>query len=153
LRYFDAAASQGHRGALSDMGFYYSQVDVNLAKADEYFLVAARCGSLDAQVELGFNYEFGRGVAPNRQQAVYWLLQAAPHWGQAGYVAQWLQDPNTPHFQNADQLGNYISAKIRRNIVLSTPRGGPIMGPRCNGFSENQSNGHCNNLDGSFAHN
>ncbi len=121
FRYLNAAAEQGHRGAISDLGFYYSQVAPDLAKADRYFLAAARCGSLDAQVELGFNYEFGRGVPANRAQAIYWLMQAAPHWQQAGYAAQWLGYPNTPHFQNADQLGRYISAKTRQNIILSTP--------------------------------
>jgi TPR repeat protein len=128
-----ASANQGHRGAITDLGFYYSQVTVDLAKADQYFLVSAKCGSLDAQVELGFNYEFARGVEWNRKQAIYWLMQAAPHFGKAGYAAQWLQDPATPHFQNVDQLSNYISAKINQRIVLSLPRNrGPIPGtPGC----------------------
>ncbi|HLW76575.1 MAG TPA: hypothetical protein VKS01_06305, partial [Bryobacteraceae bacterium] len=30
LRYFNAAAQQGHRGAIADLGFYYSQVAVDL---------------------------------------------------------------------------------------------------------------------------
>lgn len=133
LRYMTASADQGHRGAITDLGFYYSQVTVDLAKADQYFLVSAKCGSLDAQVELGFNYEFARGVEWNRKQAIYWLMQAAPHFGKAGYAAQWLQDPATPHFQNVDQLSNYISAKINQRIVLSLPRNrGPIPGtPGC----------------------
>lgn len=121
-RYFSAAAQQGHRGALADMGFYYSQVVVDLAKADQYFLTAAQCGSLEAEVELGLNYEFGRGVQRNRKQAIYWLLTAAPHWGKAGYIAEWLQDPNTPSFQNIDQLSRWVNMKTGQNIVLSTPK-------------------------------
>jgi TPR repeat protein len=123
FRYMNAAAMQGHRGAISDLGFYYSQITVDLAKADQYFLVAAHCGNIDSQVELAFNYEFGRGVAPNRQQAIYWLSVAAPHWGQAHFVLDWLSRPETPHFQNIDQLSNYISAKLQRAIYLSTPHG------------------------------
>jgi len=122
LRYFNAAAEQGHRGAIMDLGFYYSQVVVDLPAADRYLLAAAQCGSLEAQVELGLNYEFGRGIARNRQQAIHWLLTAAPHWGKAGYIAEWLQDPNTPGFQNIDQLSRYVNYKTGMNIILSTPK-------------------------------
>jgi TPR repeat protein len=130
FRYFNAAALQGHRGALADMGFFYSQVEIDLARADQYFVAAARCGNLDAQVELGLNYEFGRGVQRNRQQAVYWLMQAAPHWGKAGYIAEWLQAAGTPRFQNVDQLSNYISAKINQRFLMSLPNGGDPNRPR-----------------------
>lgn len=129
LRYFKAAADQGHRGALADLGFFYSQVIVDLPTADRYFVAAAQCGSIDAQVELGFNYEFARGVAWNRKEAIYWLMQAAPHFGRAGYAAQWLQDPSTPHFRDVDQLSNYISAKINQRILLSLPRNTGIPRP------------------------
>lgn len=129
LKYFTASADQGHRGAITDLGFYYSQVTIDLAKADQYFLVSARCGSIDAQVELGFNYEFARGIEWNRKQAIYWLMQAAPHFGKAGYAAQWLQDPKTPHFKNVDQLSSYISAKINQRIVLSMPTSNGIPRP------------------------
>jgi TPR repeat protein len=125
FQYLSAAAAQGHRGAITDLGFYYSEVSLNLPKANTYFLAGARCGNLDAQAELGLNYEFGRGIERNRQQAIHWLLSAAPHWGQAAYIAEWLQRPDTPHFQNADQLGRYISAKIGKAITISTPHGGP----------------------------
>ena len=134
FRYMSAAAAQGHRGAIADLGFYYSLVEVNLAKADQYLLAAARCGNVDAQTELGFNYEFGRGVPRNRQEAIRWLMIAAEHSGQAGYVAQWLEKPDTPYFQNADQLGNYIGAKTHQAFVISRPSGmfAPIPGhPGC----------------------
>ena len=122
LRYFNAAAQQGHRGAIADLGFFYSQVVVDLPTADRYLLAAAECGSLEAQVELGLNYEFGGGVARNRQQAIHWLMTAAPHWGKAGYIAEWLQDPNTPVFQNIDQFSHWVNMKTGQNIVLSTPK-------------------------------
>jgi TPR repeat protein len=128
FQYLSAAAAQGHRGAITDLGFYYSEVSVNLPKANTYFLAAARCGNLDAQAELALNYEFGRGIERNRQQAIRWLLSAAPHWGQAAYIAEWLQKPDTPHFQNADQLGRYIGARTGRAISIATPHlnGAPI---------------------------
>jgi TPR repeat protein len=118
FRYLSAAAAQGHRGAIADLGFYYSQVVGDLSRADQYLLAAARCGSVDAQTELGLNYEFGRGVPRDRQQAVHWLLIAAQQSGQAAFVAKWLQKPNTPHFENADQLGTYVGIKIKQSYVI-----------------------------------
>ncbi|HEY3739754.1 MAG TPA: tetratricopeptide repeat protein, partial [Bryobacteraceae bacterium] len=131
LRYFSAAAAQGHRGAITDLGFYYSQVIIDLPKADRYFLAGAQCGNIDAQVELGLNYEFGRGVPRDRQRALYWLRTAAPHWGQAALAADWLQRPDTPHFQNADQLGTYIGRRTGRITSITSSHGPMPNTPGC----------------------
>jgi tetratricopeptide (TPR) repeat protein len=128
VKYFKAAAAQGHRGALAELGFVYSQQGVNLAEADEYMLRAARCGSVDSEVGLGLNYEFGRGVQRNRRTAVYWLSQAAPVSGPAADLLRWLQDPNTPSFQSLDQLAGYINARTGRRVNLSGVRGVPRPG-------------------------
>jgi tetratricopeptide (TPR) repeat protein len=128
VQYFKAAAAQGHRGALAELGFVYSQQGVNLGEANEYMLRAARCGSVDSEVGLGLNYEFGRGVQRSRKQAVYWLSQAAPTSGPAAELLRWLRDPKTPSFQNLDQLAGYISARSGRRLNLSGVRGMPRPG-------------------------
>ena len=122
LRYMTASAAQGHRGAMKDAGAYYSYVEVDLLKANRYFLAAAQCGELESMVELGLNYELARGVAWNRQQAIYWLSRAAPHWGQAQWIVDGLRQPGTPRFQNVDQLFQYIARS--HNAPISHPSSG-----------------------------
>lgn len=128
VQYFKAAAAQGHRGALAELGFVYSQQSVNLEQANEYMLRAARCGSVDSEVGLGLNYEFGRGVQRSRKTAVYWLSQAAATSGPAAELLPWLRDPNTPSFQNLDQLSGYINGRTGRRVNLSGVRGIPRRG-------------------------
>jgi TPR repeat protein len=139
VQYLNASAAQGHRGSYWTLGEFYSYGWVNLPLADKYPQVVAQCGDAYAQAELGLNYEFGRGVPANRKMAIYWLSQAAPHWGQAHYLLDWLRRPDTPHFHSAEELGNYIGAKIGQRIVISG-RGRFPGGPCRVGYYQS---GHC----------
>ncbi|MGH9799359.1 MAG: tetratricopeptide repeat protein [Blastocatellia bacterium] len=117
FRLTEKAAGQGHRGSLLFMGLYYSYgpiVQIDMRRANQYLTVAARCGDVYAQTALGMNYEFGLGVLRNRQTALSWLKLAAPNWGQAQWIAEWLRRPATPHFQNADQLDRYINQQVAK---------------------------------------
>ena len=124
------AAAQGHPDAMEWLGMAYEHgggVPVNLSIADQYLDGAARCGIVGAQGELAMNYEFGQGVARNRQMAIYWLTQAAPHWGQAHWLLEWLSKPNTPQFQNIDQLSSYINGQVAGYYAAQLPKN---TGPR-----------------------
>jgi TPR repeat protein len=144
VEYLKSSAAQGHRGSYWTLGEFYSYAWVDLPLADKYLQVAAQCGDVYAQTELGLNYEFGRGVPPNRNTAIYWLSQAAPHFGQAHYILDWLKRPNTPHFQNADQLSAYIGYLLREHIIITGRRPSFPGGPCRVGYF---SSGHCYSTD------
>ena len=124
FRLTEQAAGQGHRGSLLFMGFYYSYgpiVKIDMGRANQYLAVAARCGDPYAMAELGFNYEFGLGVPRSRQTALSWLNLAAPNWGEAQWAVEWLRRPATPHFQNVDQLSQYINQQVAKYHASRLP--------------------------------
>ena len=101
------------------------------AKAIALYLQSADQGYDQAEFILGLAYEFGWGGLPrDRRQAIRWLHKAAVHKnGQAGWIAQWLEKPDTPYFRNEVQLGKYIGAKIDRWVASFSDGGGGGSSP------------------------
>lgn len=126
--WFEKAAAQEHRAAAFHLGNMYDVGDgvaVDKALAVKYYDISARQGYHEAQFELAFNHEFGQGTPRNRKMAIFWLTQAQRQGdGLAGWTASFLKDPRTPHFQNAQQLRNYIDQKVAAWVARITPQGG-----------------------------
>ena len=91
----------------------------------KYYDIAARQGMHEAQFELAFHHEFAQGTPRNRQLAIFWLTEAQKQGdGLAGWVASFLRNPRTPHFQTAKQLRNHIDAEVTAWVAKITPMGG-----------------------------
>lgn len=116
LHWYQLAARQGNRQAEFFLGEMYGEgegVARDFARSAELYRAAARKGLAAAQAALGLAYEFGEGVPRERGTAIHWLRRAARQGnGGAGWIAEWLINPRTPHFQNSAQLGAYANAKV-----------------------------------------
>lgn len=124
--WYGKAASQGHRAALFSLGNLYFEGDgvaKDQVKAIQLYRQSADQGYDQAEFILGLSYEFGWGGLPrDRKQAIRWLDRAGRHKnGGAGWIATWLEKPDTPHFKDEVQLGRYIGAKIDRWVASITP--------------------------------
>jgi|GEM_PF-4938542 TPR repeat protein len=133
------AAAQGHRAAQYQLGSMYEEGLGGLVRNDttaaRLYLLSARQNFPEAQFAIGLSYEFGEGVPRNRSTAVYWLSQAAAQGdGRAGWTADWLRKPSTPHFQNESQLGAYISSVVSQ-WYNSGGRGASAAAGPCNRFA------------------
>ncbi len=73
------AADQGHAGAQFLMGlyFHFSSTDQDYEQAVTWYRKAAEQGNASAQNNLGYMYEYGKGVEKDYQQAVTWYRKAA----------------------------------------------------------------------------
>ena len=90
VRWFTAAAEQGHPGALTRLAWCLKRgagVEKNVAKAVECYAKAAEAGDGTAMGLLGLCYENGTGVAEDIATAVTWYRKGA----EAG-------DPQSQHF-------------------------------------------------------
>jgi TPR repeat protein len=126
--WFEKAAAQGHRAAAYHLGNMYELgegVPQNHVLTVKYYDIASRQGFHLAQFELAFHHEFAQGTPRNRQLAIFWLTEAQKQGdGLAGWVASFLRNPRTPHFQNAKQLRNYMDAQVTAWVARITPGGG-----------------------------
>jgi TPR repeat protein len=139
----EQAAAQGHRGAQYNLAGLYTQglggLPVDLGKAATLLNASARQQYAPAQQALGICFEFGEGVARNRQLAIYWLDQAAAQGDQTAIIlASWLRKPDTPSFSGEDQLGSYILGKVQASRGQGSA-GGP--GAFCRTTGTNLSQG------------
>jgi TPR repeat protein len=78
--WYDAAAKQGHVGAMVALGYQYEKgygVDVDAGKAFELYQRAAERGSPDAMFNVFRLYTTGKGVKADAGQARKWLEKAA----------------------------------------------------------------------------
>jgi hypothetical protein len=88
LRWFQAAAKQGHIGAKHQIGLIYARHDLYTPKfivkdpnarseAVRWFREAAEHGYPAAQHDLGVMYALGSGVEKDEREALRWYLEAA----------------------------------------------------------------------------
>lgn len=143
--WYDLAARQGNRQGLFYLGEMYWEgwpgTPKDYTRAAALMEAAALKGLKEAQTALGFMYEFGQGVPRNRKIAIHWMTIAAKQGdGGGGWIAEWLRNPNTPHFANGDQLGNYINAKI---TAWTTQYGGGDFSSSSGGSTGGGSGGGC----------
>lgn len=122
--WYGKAAAQGHRAALFSLGNLYFEGDgvaKDQVKAITLYRQSADKGYDQAEFILGLSYEFGWGGLPrDRRTAIKWLDRAGRHKnGGAGFIATWLEKPDTPHFKNEVQLGKYIGAIIDRRAAAA----------------------------------
>jgi TPR repeat protein len=120
---------QGHRAAQYSLGNLYFEGDgvpKDQVKAIQLYRQSAEQGYDQAEFILGLSYEFGWGGLPrDRRTAIKWLDRAGRHKnGGAGFIATWLEKPDTPHFKNEVQLGKYIGANIERRAAAAFEGGG-----------------------------
>jgi TPR repeat protein len=116
--WYGQSAAQGNRWGEYSLGLIYMQglggLPNDQARAARLFQASAEQGLVAAEGELGLAYEFGQGVPRSRQMALYWLDKAAPQWGRAHWIADWLRRPDTPQFQSMGQLDAYINSRVAR---------------------------------------
>jgi TPR repeat protein len=127
--WYGKAAAQGHRTAQFSLGNLYFEGDgvpKDQVKAIQLYRQSADQGYDQSEFILGLSYEFGWGGLPrDRKQAIHWLDRAGRHKnGGAGFIATWLEKPDTPHFKNEVQLGKYIGAIIDRRAAAAFGGGG-----------------------------
>ena len=140
--WYEKAAAQGHRMALFSLGNLYFEGDgvaKDQVKATQLYRQSADKGYDQAEFILGLSYEFGWGGLPrDRRMAIKWLDRAGRHKnGGAGFIATWLEKPDTPHFKNEVQLGKYIGAIIDRRVAAAFGSGGSDGGREdpCSSYS------------------
>ena len=126
--WYGKAAAQGHRMALFSLGNLYFEGDgvaKDQVKAIQLYQQSANHGYDQAEFILGLSYEFGwGGLHRDRRTAIKWLDRAGRHKnGGAGFIATWLEKPDTPHFKDEVQLGRYIGAKIERRAAAAFDAG------------------------------
>jgi hypothetical protein len=122
--WYEKAAAQGHRMALFSLGNLYFEGDgvaKDQVKAIQLYRLSADKGYDQAEFILGLSYEFGWGGLPrDRRTAIKWLDRAGRHKnGGAGFIATWLEKPDTPHFKDEVQLGKYIGSIIDRRAAAA----------------------------------
>ena len=122
--WYGKAAAQGHRAAQFSLGNLYFEGDgmaKDQVKAIQLYRQSADQGYDQAEFILGLSYEFGWGGLPrDRRMAIKWLDRAGRHKnGGAGWIATWLEKPDTPHFKDEVQLGKYIGAIIDRRAAAA----------------------------------
>jgi TPR repeat protein len=127
--WYGKAAAQGHRAALFSLGNLYFEGDgvaKDQVKAIQLYRQSADKGYDQAEFILGLSYEFGwGGLKRDRHTAIYWLDRAGRHKnGGAGFIATWLEKPDTPHFKDEVQLGKYIGSIIDRRAAAAFGGGG-----------------------------
>jgi len=127
--WYGKAAAQGHRTAQYSLGNLYFEGDgvpKDQVKAIQLYRQSADQGYDQAEFILGLSYEFGWGGLPrDRRTAIKWLDRAGRHKnGGAGFIATWLEKPDTPHFKDEVQLGKYIGANIERRAAAAFGGGG-----------------------------
>lgn len=127
--WYGKAAAQGHRMSQFSLGNLYFEGDgvaKDQVKAIHLYRQSADQGYDQAEFILGLSYEFGWGGLPrDRKQAIHWLDRAGRHKnGGAGFIATWLEKPDTPHFKDEVQLGKYIGANIERRAAAAFGGGG-----------------------------
>jgi hypothetical protein len=127
--WYEKAAAQGHRMALFSLGNLYFEGDgvaKDQVKAIELYRQSADKGYDQAEFILGLSYEFGwGGLSRDRRTAIKWLDRAGRHKnGGAGFIATWLEKPDTPHFKDEVQLGKYIGSIIDRRAAAAFGGGG-----------------------------
>jgi len=140
--WYSKAAAQGHRMALFSLGNLYFEGDgvaKDQVKAIQLYRESADKGYDQAEFILGLAYEFGWGGLPrDRKTAIKWLDRAGRHKnGGAGFIATWLEKPDTPHFKDEVQLGKYIGANIERRAAAAfdAGSGGDSGGNPCSIYS------------------
>lgn len=140
--WYGKAAAQGHRAALFSLGNLYFEGDgvaKDQVKAIQLYRQSADKGYDQAEFILGLSYEFGWGGLPrDRRTAIKWLDRAGRHKnGGAGFIATWLEKPDTPHFKNEVQLGKYIGAIIdkRAAAAFGAGNGGGGKENPCSSYS------------------
>ncbi|NOS78638.1 MAG: sel1 repeat family protein [Nitrospira sp.] len=126
--WYGKAAAQGHRAALFSLGNLYFEGDgvtKDQVKAIQLYRQSADKGYDQAEFILGLSYEFGWGGLPrDRRTAIKWLDRAGRHKnGGAGFIATWLEKPDTPHFKDEVQLGKYIGAIIDKRAAAAFGNG------------------------------
>ena len=140
--WYGKAAAQGHRMALFSLGNLYFEGDgvpKDQVKAIQLYRESADKGYDQAEFILGLSYEFGWGGLPrDRRTAIKWLDRAGRHKnGGAGFIATWLEKPDTPHFKDEVQLGKYIGSVIDRRAAAAfdAGSGGGGGGNPCSSYS------------------
>jgi len=140
--WYGKAAAQGHRAAQYSLGNLYFEGDgvpKDQVKAIKLYQQSADKGYDQAEFILGLSYEFGwGGLKRDRRTAIYWLDRAGRHKnGGAGFIATWLEKPDTPHFKDEVQLGKYIGANIERRAAAAfdSGSGGGGGGNPCSSYS------------------
>jgi len=129
VEWYGKAAAQGHRMAQFSLGNLYFEGDgvaKDQVKAIQLYQQSAAKGYDQAEFILGLSYEFGWGGLPrDRRTAIQWLDRAGRHKnGGAGFIATWLEKPDTPHFKDEVQLGKYIGSIIDRRAAAAFGSGG-----------------------------
>jgi hypothetical protein len=98
-----------------------------VSKAARLFAASASQGWTKGQFALARAYQFGIGVAQNRQTAIAWYQKAAAQGNaKADYWAKWLRDPtNNIGFRNDTEHNAVIAGKLRfgTNLMGGDPAG------------------------------
>ncbi|WP_068470518.1 SEL1-like repeat protein [Candidatus Protochlamydia phocaeensis] len=78
LKYYKMSADQGYGPAQIKLADYYDSDDVkDYKKAFEYYKLAADQGYAEAQCDVGFHYEYGKGVKKSAAKAIQYYELAA----------------------------------------------------------------------------
>src|SRR5215472_10813425 len=88
-----------------------------MQKALAWYMKSAHEGFYRGQRRVGLAYEIGEVVPRNRQNAIYWLMEAAKQGdGQSHWIADWLRAPETPPFASYEALSAYVNQKMANYI-------------------------------------
>jgi TPR repeat protein len=91
LEYLYKAAAQEHAGAICCLGYFHRRGILGFAqndvKAAEFYQKAADKGSAQAQNNIGYMYDTGKGVAQNYVKAMEWYQKSAAQGNLYAHVA------------------------------------------------------------------
>lgn len=103
IKWFQAAAKQGHTGAEVNLGMLYKSgrgVLQDFSSAAHWLQKAAAKGNPEAEYHLASLYKVGQGVKHDMKQAYAWYNRAAAH----GYEPAVAGRDNISTFMNAEEV-------------------------------------------------
>ena len=124
IKWFNKAATNGRKGAISFMAAYGT--NDNEAAAVSWFRAEGEKGNTDALVALGFCYSVGLGVTRNQQEAVNLYLKAAEHNNARAQFMMCLRFGHgmgvAEDHEKADMwFKRALENKYEKAVLLSTP--------------------------------
>ena len=133
IKWFTAAAKQGHVEALSFLAEMYVRGDgcsVNMKEAIKLYQLAAERGHAEAMHKLSDIYKYGRGVAINSEEANSWLEKAANEspWDEdqlIDYAQRWHEKHRLSGFGDLSPPMELFK-RLDATIDLGVARGIPV---------------------------
>ena len=122
IKWFHAAAAQGHTGAEVNLGLLYKSgrgVLQDYNSAAQWLQKAAAKGNPEAEYHLASLYKIGQGVKHDMKQAYAWYNRSAAH----GYEPAVAGRDNISTFMNAAEVaeGQALSRTLLESKAAATP--------------------------------